>query len=141
MSMKLWRVRAVSAVSLGAAYYGNMVVANADTTYSNVVLSNNDQNTPRMSLTQALKSHQSEVIITDMDIPLVQQTLNNLPFYTDRSAGKGRWVYMYTAQPYAFYRNTKTKEWKMVQVTPYSTHIANTIINGWATSFGYKPFG
>lgn len=50
------------------------------------------------------------------------------------SAGLGRWEYMYTAEPYAFYRNTATMEWKMVQVTPTWTHVQNTVVNGWMSS-------
>ena len=52
-----------------------------------------------------------------------------------RSAG-GNWVYMYTAEPYAFYRHSKTKKWKMVQVTPTWTHVQNTVVNGWISSMG-----
>lgn len=73
----------------------------------------------------------------DIDIPEVARVLNehaDAPTtFETRSAGY--WKYKYTAQPYAFYQHTKTKKWKLVQVTPYATHMTNTMINGWAQTF------
>lgn len=106
-----------------------------------------DDNLPQMTLSEALKSGEKEVIITEIDIPEAAKVLNSIPMRIPRSVG-GDWVYMYTAEPYAFYRHSKTKKWKMVQVTPTWTHVQNTVVNGWissmaggydyATSFGRR---
>ncbi|HIR59309.1 MAG TPA: hypothetical protein IAB38_04590 [Candidatus Onthousia excrementipullorum] len=52
--------------------------------------------------------------------------------------GGGYWQYMYTAEPYAFYRHTRTKEWKTVQVTPTWKHVGKTIVNGYFNSYGNR---
>lgn len=88
-----------------------------------------------------------EVIIAEIDIPEAEKILNSIRMIMPRSAG-GDWVYMYTAEPYAFYRHSKTKKWKMIQATPTWTHVQNTVVNGWlssisggydyATSFGQR---
>ncbi|HEL1781917.1 TPA: hypothetical protein ACT2IN_002096 [Streptococcus suis] len=114
---------------------------------NNVSADTLDDNIPQMTLSEALKSGEKEVIITEIDIPEAAKVLNSIRMRMPRSAG-GDWVYMYTAEPYAFYRHSKTKKWKMVQVTPTWTHVQNTVVNGWissmaggydyATSFGQR---
>ncbi|MFM1514728.1 hypothetical protein ABGF49_05675 [Helcococcus ovis] len=59
---------------------------------------------------------------------------------------KEKWIYMYTAQPYAFYKNSKTGEIKMVQVTSINQHLINVVTKKWADSianagnyFGGRP--
>lgn len=47
----------------------------------------------------------------------------------------GRWEYQYTAQPYAFFYNRTTKKWKMVQVTSYTEHTVNVIVNGYMETY------
>ncbi|WP_288530528.1 hypothetical protein [uncultured Secundilactobacillus sp.] len=101
---------------------------------------------PKMSLSQALQSGVHEAILTDLDVPAIANKLNAVSkkaaiasrhrFAAKKSNSKGKWVYMYTAEPYAFYRNSKTKEWKMVQVTPTVSHVVNTIVGGYVNSYG-----
>ncbi len=127
-------------VNADASTVTNNIVSNPD------VVANDDNNVPQMSLSQAIKSGASVVILTDIDIPAVKAELDNASqqtaaksFMRARSS-TGKWVYMYTAEPYAFYRNTKTKKWKMVQVTPTTTHVLNTMINGYVNSYGNHVF-
>lgn len=86
-----------------------------------------------MTMTEFIESGATEAIITNIDIPEIKETLENIPFYTDRS-DSGYWKYMYTYQPYAFYRHTKTRKWKVVQVTAIPTHVTNIIVNSWANA-------
>lgn len=58
---------------------------------------------------------------------------------------KGRWKYMYTAEPYAFFYNSAIDDWKMVQVTSYTKHTVTVMVGGgsdtfnrWATGY-YLP--
>lgn len=53
--------------------------------------------------------------------------------YLDTSSfgNKNAWEYKYTAQPYAFFYNSLTKQWKMLQVTSYTDHTINVVFNGW----------
>lgn len=44
----------------------------------------------------------------------------------------GRWKYMYTAEPYAFFYNSAIDEWKMVQVTSYTKHTVTVMVGGWS---------
>ncbi|ELY5748723.1 hypothetical protein RYR35_001998 [Streptococcus iniae] len=92
-----------------------------------------DEELPRMTLSEALRKGVKEVIITEIDIPEAAELLETLPMMMPRSSG-GKWVYMYTAEPYALYRHSKTMEWKMVQVTPTWQHVQNTVVNGWMSS-------
>ena len=109
-------------------------------------VANNNNNVPEMSLSQVIKSGASEAILTDIDIPSVKSQLDALPqqsgtrFLMRARSSAGRWVYMYTAEPYAFYRNSKTKKWKVVQVTPTTKHVINTMINGYVNSYGNHVF-
>lgn len=50
-------------------------------------------------------------------------------------ASKGRWEYQYTAQPYAFFYNRTTQKWKMVQVTSFTDHTINVIIDGYQQTY------
>lgn len=92
----------------------------------------NDSDLPQMPLSEALESGATEVILTDIDIPEAALELNSTVTNRDfMLRGKGKWVYKYTAQPYKFYFHTKKKKWKMVQVTAFSTHVQNVVVNGW----------
>ncbi|MBO0477961.1 hypothetical protein DOK76_12880 [Vagococcus sp. DIV0080] len=97
----------------------------------------NDYMVPEMSLSEAINAGVSEAILTDIDVPEIAEKLNELgekPGINNRvkrAASSGEWKYMYTAEPYAFYQHTKTKKWKLVQVTPTAGHVANTMIGGY----------
>lgn len=102
-----------------------------------VLSDSNDYKVPEMPLSEAIISGASEAILTDIDIPEIADQLDLLSespvtnFRTKRSASSGYWQYKYTAQPYAFYQHTKTKQWKLVQVTSTASHVANTMIGGY----------
>lgn len=51
------------------------------------------------------------------------------------SATYGRWEYKYTAQPYAFFYNSARDQWKMVQVTSYTQHTVNVMIDGYQKTY------
>ncbi|MGT2732824.1 hypothetical protein [Streptococcus ruminantium] len=55
--------------------------------------------------------------------------------YPDARGGStlGRWEYMYTIEPFAFFKNTKTGAITNVQVTSTVEHTVNNIVNGWVT--------
>lgn len=125
----------------------------ADTTSasSNVVQqqSDDDSDLPEMSLDQALASGQSEVIIDDLGNSQLGNELRILQSAPDvggttdvimRRASGGRWVYKYTVEPFAFYYNSTTKKWKMVQVTSTLNHVVNTMIGGYVGSPSYGGF-
>ncbi|MGG6823910.1 hypothetical protein [Streptococcus canis] len=116
---------------------GSLVSTEVSATEMNSVqttaLKDQDKELPRMTLYEALTSGVQEAIITEIDIPVAAEFLESLPMMIPRSSG-GKWVYMYTAEPYALYRHSKTKEWKMVQVTPTWQHVQNTVVNGWISS-------
>lgn len=135
----------VSTLMLGVGF--SEVVSHAaitDATYTastNIDKSNsNDRETPHMKLSEAIASDVHEAILTDIDVPEIANKLNEIAAHsrTTRSAKKkGHWKYMYTAEPYAFYRNTKTKQWKMVQVTSTTQHVVNTMVGGYAGAPSY----
>ncbi|MGL9971868.1 hypothetical protein [Enterococcus sp. DIV1420a] len=97
------------------------------------LLDTNDANVPVMSLSEAIESGATEVILSEIDIPEIADELDKV---ADNSyllfRAKGYWKYKYTAEPYAFYQHTTTKKWKMVQVTSTTNHLVNTMIGGWA---------
>lgn len=51
------------------------------------------------------------------------------------SPGKplGRWEYIYTIEPFAYFKNTKTGAITMVQATSSVNHTVNTMVDGWVT--------
>ncbi|WP_242651985.1 MULTISPECIES: hypothetical protein [Leuconostoc] len=51
------------------------------------------------------------------------------------SATYGRWEYKYTAQPYALFYNSARDQWKMVQVTSYTQHTVNVMIDGYQKTY------
>ncbi len=102
-----------------------------------------------MKLSEVIYNNIKEAIITDFDVPgFPQPTIdksydyNNYGFMvlaSTNKSSKGKWVYMYTAQPYAFYRNSKTGAIKVVQVTPIAQHVVNVVTKGWADSIANGP--
>ncbi len=46
---------------------------------------------------------------------------------------------MYTVQPYAFYRNSVTGQWRTVQVTGTVDHVFRIIGDGWGSAGGGAP--
>ncbi|WP_083491568.1 lactococcin family bacteriocin [Lactiplantibacillus xiangfangensis] len=46
----------------------------------------------------------------------------------------GKLVKLYTAEPYTFYRDTRTKKIVMRQTTGYSAHLQHVIADGWVRS-------
>lgn len=71
----------------------------------------------------------SNKIITPPETGL-QSSQPNLD--TSSFGNKNVWEYKYTAQPYAFFYNTLTGQWKMLQVTSYTQHTINVMYNGWS---------
>ena len=53
--------------------------------------------------------------------------------------GVNTWEYMYTVQPYAFYRNSVTGQWRIVQVTGTVDHVFRIIGDGWGSADGGSP--
>ena len=53
--------------------------------------------------------------------------------------GVNAWEYMYTVQPYAFYRNSVTGQWRIVQVTGTVDHVFRIIGDGWGSADGGSP--
>ncbi|MFT9452463.1 hypothetical protein [Liquorilactobacillus ghanensis] len=50
-------------------------------------------------------------------------------------SSKGKWEYMYTYGPYAFFKNTATGNWKTVQIISTTKYTINVIINGYEQTF------
>ena len=63
---------------------------------------------------------------------------NNTTIAND-GGGVNAWEYMYTVQPYAFYRNSVTGQWRTVQVTGTVDHVFRIIGDGWGSAGGGLP--
>lgn len=106
---------------------------------------------PRLTLSELYLSDAQEAIITDFDIPdfPVQELSDPEPVYTifvNLPFGNGgRLVYKYTVDPFSFYQNSVTGEWRTLQTTSTVDHTVYTIVNGvvtrstsWPTPY-YNP--
>ena len=63
---------------------------------------------------------------------------NNTTIAND-GGGVNAWEYMYTVQPYAFYRNSVTGQWRTGQVTGTVDHVFRIIGDGWGSAGGGLP--
>ncbi|EJF00324.1 hypothetical protein [Liquorilactobacillus mali] len=50
-------------------------------------------------------------------------------------SSKGKWEYMYTYGPYAFFKNTATGNWKTVQIISTTKYTISVIVNGYEQTF------
>lgn len=66
-------------------------------------------------------------------------TLSQYTTIANDGGGVDAWEYMYTVQPYAFYRNSVTGQWRTVQVTDTVTHVFRIIGDGWGSAGGGSP--
>lgn len=89
---------------------------------------------PSMPASEIIADNVQDAIISEIDVPEIAQMIDSLePMITPRSA-KGCWKYIYTADPYSFFKHTKTGQWRMIQTTSTLNHTTNTIIGGWANA-------
>lgn len=135
-----------------------ILILNNSKVYASSNVDTESENLPEMKLSEVIENNVKEAIITDFDVPgFPQPPIDNTYDYDDyddyndynnygfmvlaskKKSSKGKWVYMYTAQPYAFYRNSKTGAIKVVQVTPTAQHVANVVTKGWADSIARGP--
>ena len=63
---------------------------------------------------------------------------NNTTIAND-GGGVNAWEYMYTVQPYAFYRNSVTGQWRTVQVTGTVDHVFRIICDVCGSACGGSP--
>ncbi|MDU3152674.1 MAG: hypothetical protein E7K18_09515 [Anaerococcus vaginalis] len=126
-----------------------ILILNNSKVYASSNVDTESENLPEMKLSEVIENNVKEAIITDFDVPgFPQPPIDNSYDYNSygfmvlaskKKSSKGKWVYMYTAQPYAFYRNSKTGAIKVVQVTPTAQHVANVVTKGWADSIARGP--
>lgn len=126
-----------------------ILILNNSKVYASSNVDTESENLPEMKLSEVIENNVKEAIITDFDVPgFPQPSIDNSYDYNSygfmvlaskKKSSKGKWVYMYTAQPYAFYRNSKTGAIKVVQVTPTAQHVANVVTKGWADSIARGP--
>lgn len=76
-------------------------------------------------------------VSADINNVSAQESIDkNIPFSGGYTGG--RWVYRFSADPYDFYRHLGTGIWSMRQSTPTTTHVVNTMINGYFKSYTEK---
>lgn len=139
--MRLKKFIAVSIIAILSAFIFNTNV-NADVQSDNL---------PHLTLSELYLSDVQDAIITDFDIPdfPVQEISEPEPVYTifvNLPFGNGgRWVYKYTVDPFSFYQNSVTGEWRTLQTTSTVDHTVYTVVNGvvtrstsWPTPY-YNP--
>lgn len=51
------------------------------------------------------------------------------------SATYGKWVYQYTAGPYALFKNSETGAWKYTQIISTTQYTVTVMFDGWARTF------
>ena len=99
-------------------------------------------NLPHVTLSELYASDLQEAVVTDLpatsDVSTDTSSLFgiyvNLPF-----GNGGRWVYKYTVDPYSFYQNSATGEWRTLQTTSTVNHTVNTVVNGVVTHSSSWP--
>ncbi len=123
-----------------------IIIFNANKSYASSDVYSKDL--PKLKLSEVIKNNVKEAIITEIDVQGFPQINNsddnmvneNMVLFRavkkkkPKKSSKGRWIYMYTAQPYAFYRNSKTGQIKVIQVTSIPQHVINVVTKGWADS-------
>lgn len=65
-----------------------------------------------------------------------QDSLNQFPAVSTKELSQtlgGKWVYWYSAGPYAFYKNTRNGAIKSVQTQDYFNYTLGVIEKGWGT--------
>lgn len=94
------------------------------------------------SFNDGVKKGSKDFIVSEMDNENLNKVIkenennlkvipsNNISFYSKKSK---KWKYMYTVEPYSFYKNDKGQI-RVVQTTPTTEHVANTVVNGVVTN-------
>ncbi|MCO4526346.1 hypothetical protein Si107_01688 [Streptococcus infantarius subsp. infantarius] len=131
--------------------FGVVAILSFFTFSTQVYADEQSDNLPHLTLSELYLSDTQEAIITDFDIPdfPAPEVSNQEPIYTilvNLPFGNGgRWIYKYTVDPFSFYQNSVTGEWRTLQTTSTVDHTVYTIVNGvvtrstsWPTPY-YNP--
>ncbi len=115
--------------------------------------SSTDENLPKVKLSEGIKENMKDFIVTEMDVPEIAKVIKNREntiemndnnivrqyrthFYKKAAKKKKRtykWQYLYTVEPFSFYKNRKTGQIRAKQTTSTLVHTANTVVSGVGT--------
>lgn len=99
------------------------------------------------SFTEGVKNRSKDFIVSEMDDESLNKVIrenednlkvvpnNKISFYSKKT---NEWKYMYTVEPYSFYKNSEGKI-RVVQTTPTTEHVVNTVFNGVFTNSSSWP--
>lgn len=75
-------------------------------------------------------SANADTISTESTTPL--KVVSYSQVMAEGGAGRtiGKWVYQYTAGPYALFKNSSTGDWKYVQIVSTTTYTITVIFDG-----------